>query len=71
MTGWLLCYVHGQPDGQLGNVKEKWFYSLFQYDKDKQDHAKLNICERTLKVVPHGRFRSTTNPERIIQTRDV
>ena len=43
------CVICKKPDGQLGNVKEKGFYSLLQYSKDKQDHATLNYLLKKIK----------------------
>ena len=43
------CAICKKPDGQLGSVKEKGFYSLLQYSKDKQDHATLNYLRKKIK----------------------
>ena len=58
-----LCAICKKPDGQLGNVKEKGFYSRLQYSKDKQDHATLNYlqkkirCGLKLTIEIHNKYR--------------
>ena len=70
------CVICNRPDGQLGNVKEKGFYSLLQYSKDKQDHATLNYLRNKIKsglkltIQIHNECRKNyTSKRRLSQTK--
>ena len=70
------CAICKKTDGQLGNIKEKGFYSLLQYSKDKQDHATLNYLRKKIKsgwkstIQIHNECRKNyTNKRRLSQTK--
>ena len=70
-----LCAICKKPDGQLGNVKEKGFYSRLQYSKDKQDHATLNYLQKKIKSGSKSTIqkhkKNYTNKRRLSQTKQV
>ena len=70
------CVICKKPDGQLGNVKEKGFYSLLKYSQDKQDHATLSYLRKKIKngskstIQIHNVCRKNyTNKRRLSQAR--
>ena len=70
------CVICKKPEGQLGNVKEKGFYSLLKYSKDKQDYATLSYLRKKIKngskstIQIHNECRKNyTNKRRLSQAK--
>ena len=70
------CVICKNGDGQLGKVKDKGFYSLFKYSKDKQDYETLNYLRKKTKsgskatIQIHNECRKNyTNKRRLSQAK--